>query len=123
MEKGNDIRRPLNLPERKHRRFSISYPVVVKFPLGSAVSALEAVSNNISLSGVLLEAESSIPQNSDVTFTMTVRQHHIVGPIQLVGEGTVVRVEPHRSGSGFAIAVKCSRPLSKLDEYLPPSAN
>ena len=123
MGNGNDIRRPPYLPERKHRRFSLSYPVQVKFPLGSAVSTLQAVSNNISLSGVLLEAESSIPQHSDVSFTMTVRQHHIVGPIQLAGEGKVVRVESHRSGSGFAIAVKCSRPLSKLDEYLPPSAN
>jgi hypothetical protein len=72
---------------------------------------------------VLLETDSSIPQHCDVSFIITVRQHHIVGPIQLVGEGEVVRVEPHLSGAGFAIAVKCKRPISQLEDYLPASAS
>jgi PilZ domain len=123
MGKPNDIRRPPYQQERKHRRFSIRYPVQVKFPLGNAVSGLQAVSNNVSIGGVLLETDSSIPQHCDVSFIITVRQHHIVGPIQLVGEGEVVRVEPHLSGAGFSIAVKCKRPISQLEDYLPASAS
>ena len=123
MGKPNDIGRPPYQPERKHRRFSIRYPVQVKFPLGNAISGLQAVSNNVSLGGVLLEADSPIPQHCDVSFIMTVREHHVVGPIQLVGEGEVVRVERHLSGAGFAIAVRCKSPISQLEDYLPASAS
>lgn len=122
MGRPNDIGRPYQ-PERKHRRFSIRYPVQVRFPLGNAISGLQAVSNNVSLGGVLLEADSPIPQHCDVSFIMTVREHHDVGPIQLVGEGEVVRVERHLSGAGFAIAVRCKRPISQLKDYLPASAS
>ena len=109
--------------ERRYRRFSVRYPVNVKFDLGNSVSELRAISNNISLGGVLLEADSAIPPHSDVSFTMTVRGHHIIGPTQIVGEGEVVRVEPHSSGSGFAIAVACKRPIAELQGYLPASAS
>ena len=122
MGKPNDIGRPYQ-PERMHRRFSIRYPVQVNFPLGNALSGLQAVSKNVSIGGVLLEADSPIPQHCDVSFIITVRQHHIVGPIQLVGEGEVVRVEPHLSGAGFAIAVRCKHPISQLEDYLPASTN
>jgi hypothetical protein len=123
MGKPNDIGRPPNRPERKHRRFSVRYPVQVNFPLGNALSGFQAVSNNVSIGGVLLEADVSIPQHCDVSFIMTVPEHHVVGPIQLVGEGEVVRVESHRPGAGFAIAVRCKRPISQLDDYLPASAS
>jgi c-di-GMP-binding flagellar brake protein YcgR len=109
--------------ERRYRRFSVRYPVNVKFDLGNSVSELRAISNNISLGGVLLEADSAIPPHSDVSFTMTVRGHHIIGPTQIVGEGEVVRVEPHSSGAGFAIAVACKRPIAELQGYLPASAS
>jgi hypothetical protein len=108
--------------ERRYRRFSVRYPVNVKFDLGNSVSELRAISNNISLGGVLLEADSAIPPHSDVSFTMTVNGHHIIGPTQIVGEGEVVRVEPHSSGAGFAIAVACKRPISELQGYLPAPA-
>ena len=112
-------RSPHARERRKHRRFSLRYPVHVKF--GLANSELEAVSNNLSLGGVLLEADSPIPQHCDVSFTMTVKKHPIVGPTQVVGEGEVVRVEALQSGAGFAIAVKCKRPISQLARYLPVS--
>lgn len=38
----------------------------------------------------------------------TRREHDIVGPIQVVGEGEVVRVEAHLSAARFAVAVRCS---------------
>ena len=122
MGKLNDVTHPAFQPQRRHRRFSVRYPVLVESPPGNALSGLRAVSNNVSIGGVLLEADVSIPQHCDVSFIMTVREHHVVGPIQLVGEGEVVRVEPHRSGAGFAIAVRCKRPISQLDDYLPASA-
>jgi len=122
MGKMNLISRsPHALKRRKYRRFSLRYPVHVKFGLANSVSELEAVSNNLSLGGVLLQADSPIPRHCDVVFTMTVRKHPIVGPTQIVGEGEVVRVEALQSGPGFAIAVKCKRPISQLARYLPSS--
>jgi hypothetical protein len=109
--------------KRRYRRFSLRYPVNVKFDLGNSVSELRAISDNISLGGVLLQADSAIPQHCDVSFIVTVRDHHIIGPTQIVGEGEVVRVEPHSSGAGFAIAVACRHPISELRGYLPASAN
>ena len=123
MGKPNDIRRPPYQPKRKHRRFSVRYPVQVKFPLANAISELQAISNNISLGGILLEADTPIPQHCDVIFTLAVPEHHIVGAVQLAGEGEVVRVESHHSGTGYAIAVKCRRPLSRLEDFIPTSAN
>jgi PilZ domain-containing protein len=119
MGKLNDSSQPPHaLKRRKHRRFSLRYPVHVKFGLANSVSELEAVSNNLSLGGVLLEADSPIPQYCDVSFIMTVKEHPIVGSTQVVGEGKVLRIEPHPSGAGFAIAVKCKRPISQLAGFL-----
>ena len=109
--------------ERRYRRFSLRYPVNVKFDLGESVSELRAISRNISLGGVLLEADSAIPQHCDVSFIMTVNGHHIIGSTQIAGKGEVVRVEQHPSGAGFAIAVKCKGPISELQDYLPASAS
>ncbi len=119
MGKLKDTDRPPHPRERKHRRFDLRYPVDVRFALGNSISEIRAVSNNISVGGVLLEAEAKIPQHCDVSFTMTVLGHHIIGPTQITGEGHVVRIEPHRSGAGFAIAVRCKHPLSKLEEFVP----
>jgi hypothetical protein len=122
MAERSHIGRRSHPQKRRYRRFSLRYPVNVKFDLGNSVSELRAVSNNISLGGVLLETDSAIPQHCDVRFIVTVRGHHIIGPTQIVGEGEVVRVEPHSSGAGFAIAVQCKRPISELQGYLPASA-
>jgi c-di-GMP-binding flagellar brake protein YcgR len=108
--------------KRRYRRFSLRYPVKVKFGRGKTVSELRTISNNISLGGILLEADSAIPAHSDVSFTMMVRGHPIIGLTQIVGKGQVVRVEPDSSGGGFAIAVQCKRPIAELKSYLPTSA-
>jgi hypothetical protein len=123
MGKPKDVNRPTASPQRRHRRFSVRYPVLVKFPAGDTLSGIHAVSNNVSLGGVLLETDAPLPQHCDVSFVMTVPEHRVVGPIQIAGEGEVVRVEPHRSGSGFAIAVRCKHPIAKLEDYLPASAS
>jgi hypothetical protein len=122
MAELNHLGRQSHPQERRYRRFSLRYPVNVKFDFGNSVSELRAISDNISIGGVLLEADSAIPQHCDVRFIITIRGHHIIGPTQIVGEGVVVRVEPHRSGAGFAIAVRCKRPLSTLEACFPASA-
>jgi len=123
MERNSDPMQPSYFHERKHRRFSLRYPVQVMFDVAGSVSELQAISNNVSLGGILLETVTPIPQHCDVSFTIAVPEHRIVGALQLAGEGEVVRVESHQSGTGFAIAVKCRRPLSKLEEYLSKSSN
>ena len=107
-------------PERKYRRFSLRYPVLVKFASQDSTEELQAVSENVSIGGMLLIAPSSIPQFSSVTFTLTVQDEHVIRPIQLVGEGRVVRVESSTEGKDFAIAVECVHPITEL-EYLAAS--
>jgi c-di-GMP-binding flagellar brake protein YcgR len=94
--------------KRQYRRFTVHYPVNVKFDLGTSVSELRAFSNNISLGGVLLQSDSAIPQHCDVSFVLTVREHQIVGPIQIVGEGEVVRVERTRPEQDLRAGVRAS---------------
>jgi hypothetical protein len=106
MDKLNDIARPPHPHERKYRRFSLCYPVHVKFHFGDSVSELQAVSKNVSIGGFLLEAASPIPQHCPVSFIMRLHGGPVIRPIQVVGEGEVIRVEPQGPGARFAIAVK-----------------
>lgn len=123
MVSSNGDERRSTTKKRRHRRFDLRYPVRVEFQVGTSASELRAVSSNLSLDGILLEADSSIPEHCDVRFTMTVRGHHIIGDTQIVGEGEVVRVESRHSSEGFAIAVRCKRPISELQDYFPRLAN
>ena len=108
--------------ERRYRRFDLRYPVRVRFPSGDSVAELETVSKNVSVGGLLLETASMIPRRVPVSFIMTIEGGRIVRPIQLLGEGEVVRVEPRGSAGGFAVAVACTRPIAHMQEYLPASA-
>lgn len=107
-------------PERRHRRFSLRYPVYVKFHSGASPAELQAFSKNVSIGGLLLESPAAIPQDCLVTFILRVDGQHTSRPIQLGGEGKVVRVENSSSDGKFAIAVECYRPISEL-EYLAAS--
>ena len=108
--------------QRRFRRFNLRYPVQVKFHAGSSVTELEAVSNNVSIGGLLLETARHIPPHSLVSFVMTVEGGPVVRPIQLAGEGEVVRVEPSRSAAGFAVAVECKRPVTQIKDGHPATA-
>ncbi len=124
MGKINDIVRLPDRPEqRKHRRFSVSYPVHVKFHLEDSASELQAVTKDVSIGGLLLETASLIPQHCPVDFIMTLHGGPVTRPIQVIGEREVVRVEPHGPGAGFAIAVKCKRPISQMQHALPELAS
>jgi hypothetical protein len=111
------------MQERRYRRFSLSYPVAVKVDLGTASAEIHAVSENLSLGGILVHADSALPHHCHVNFTLTVQDHHIIGPTRIVGEGEVIRVQPHRSGTGFAIAVRCEHPLAAMGGLLSSGAN
>jgi hypothetical protein len=106
-------------PERRYRRFPLQLPVSLKFTSGTDIQELPAISKNVSVGGMLLEATSAIPQDSSISFTLTVNKQSALRPIRLVGHGKVVRVESPETGK-FTIAVECSRPISEL-EYLAAS--
>jgi PilZ domain len=121
MRKRNGLAQAPCRSKRKYRRFPLRYPVDVKFHIGDSVSEVGAVSKNVSIGGLLLETASPIPQECPVKFIMTIHGGPVIRPIQLVGEGIVLRVESYGSGAGFGIAVKCDRPMSQLAHYLPAS--
>lgn len=116
MEKTGE---PTNPRERKYRRFNLRYPVHVKFETSSTVLELDTVSRNVSLGGMLLESPAAIPQRSPVSFVMTLQAERMLHPVELQGEGEVVRVESGRGGSGYSVAVECSRPIAQIERYLP----
>ena len=77
----------------------------------------EAVSRNISICGVLLQASSLIRRHIPVSFTVTVNHNQLGRRIQFVGEGRVERVDPKTGEDVFAIAVECQRPITQVDAY------
>lgn len=123
MVKSDDLARPPSLKQRKYKRFPLRYPVLVRFSIGEAASRLQATSENVSIGGLLVEAPFPIPRHSPVTFILTVQGGTAIHPIGLVGEGKVVRVEPHGAGSEFAIAVECDRPISQMGVHLVALGN
>jgi hypothetical protein len=105
-------------PERKHRRFLASYPVQLKFHLEDAVFELQTITTNVSVGGLLLKTASPVPQHCFADFVMTLHGGPLVRPIRVVGEGQVVRVQPHRPGPGFDVAIKCKRVIElNLSEF------
>ena len=109
-----DITGPPYSRERKYRCYNLECPVHVAFPVGNSLFQLDAVSKNVSVGGLLLEAPSQIATDCPVSFTMTISGGRIIRPIQLPGEGRVVRVQPGEPGARYAIAVEFSRPLMQI---------
>jgi hypothetical protein len=111
--------------ERRHRRYNLSYPVRLVLRSGDILSDIEAMSRNVSIGGLLLETTSMIPYGSEVAFVITVKGNPVVRPIDLVGEGNVVRVEA-TSESAIRIAVQCKNAIAHIEDYFsqhPESAN
>ena len=107
--------------KRKYRRFNLRYPAHVKVS-SELVSEVDTVSRNVSVGGLLLEAPLPIPEFSSVSFVLILRSRQFDLPIELAGEGEVVRVEPIGPEAGFGIAVKCTSPMRKLESFLSPTA-
>ncbi len=104
--------------ERKHRRFDLQFPVLLSFPTRGAVREIAGISRNISIGGLLLRVDDPVPVRTRVSLTMAVEDPRLRHPIRLLGKGKVVRVERLESGTGFAVAIECKRPLTEV-ENLP----
>ena len=104
--------------ERKYRRFDLSFAVQLTFYSGGIRSDIEAMSRNVSICGLLLETRSTVPQGSEVSFTMTIPTRSASSPIELVGKGNVIRVE-EVPGTAIRIAVECMNPITQLENYFP----
>ena len=100
-------------PERKHRRFLASYPVELKVYSEGTASDLQAITQNVSVGGLLLVTASPVPNHCPVDFVMTLHGGQLIRPIRVVGQGEVVRVEPLGPGAGFAVAIKCKREIER----------
>jgi len=118
MEKLDDDAVLSPLAERKHRRFDLQHPARLTLRSNDSIVELDAVSRNIGMGGVLLETSSMIPRNTLVSFVITVLTAKMVRPIQLVGEGKVVRVDAKAAEEVFTIAVYCERPIIRTDDPL-----
>jgi PilZ domain len=105
--------------ERRYRRFKVRYPVRLRFRSAEQISELNAVSRNVSIAGLLLETKAAIPEHSSVSFVMTLQGERFVRPVELIGEGAVVRLERSGARAGFAIAVECKNPITQVELCLP----
>lgn len=103
--------------ERRYRRFDLQYPVHLSFPSSGTVRELDAISRNVSIGGLLLRANDSLPLHTQVSLSMEVQGPRMRRPVRLVGEGEIVRVERLES-AGFAIAIECKRPIAEIENHL-----
>jgi hypothetical protein len=104
--------------ERKYRRFDLQFPVHLSFPASGTVRELDTVSRNVSIGGLLLKANDSLPPHTQVSLIIEVKAPQLRRPVRLVGEGQVVRVEQLEPGAGFAIAIECKRPIAEIENHL-----
>jgi PilZ domain len=105
----NSIKRPRDSQisrKRRFLRFRLQYPVHLKIESPTTVYELDSISRDVSIGGVLLETAFVIPHHSRVSFTIKITEGKLVRPIELEGEGEVVRVES-RPDKKFRIAVAC----------------
>jgi PilZ domain-containing protein len=96
---------------RKHRRFDFPCRARLEFRSAGSDSHVDGITKNVSVGGLLMESPSRIPEHSAVTFTIAAEGGLLTYPIEFVGEGKVVRVEPAALGDGYAIALECVRPI------------
>lgn len=104
--------------ERRYRRFKLRYPVHVWFHSGETVLEVDTVSRNVSTGGLLLDSPVAMPQQSTVSFMITVTGRTL-RPLKLAGEGSVTRVEQRTGEMGFGVAIACTAPISRIESYLP----
>lgn len=104
--------------ERRYRRFNLQFPVRLSFPARGTVREFETISKNVSISGMLLRSNDSLPPRTRVSLTMDVQDPRLRRPVRLLSEGEVVRVERLKSGAGFSVAIECKRPLTEIENHL-----
>ena len=98
---------------QRTERHSTRYPLHLLVSVKLADHEICARSENISLRGILLSSESSIPPGSAVALQVGIGQ--IPTPLFLTACGRVVRVQPRALGD-FAIAIECDRPFEIMKQ-------
>jgi hypothetical protein len=81
------------------------------------MSEVDAVSRNVSIGGLLLDCPMQIPRETAVNFIISLRARTL-RPVELVGEGKVVRVERGAAQAEFAVALECKNPITQIEAYL-----
>jgi hypothetical protein len=104
--------------ERKYRRFELQFPVRLSYAEMGKARRLETTSQNVSIGGLLLKASDRVEAHTQVKLTLEVRSPLSGRSVRLNGEGEVIRVEAMGPGAGYAIAVECKRPISRMGEHL-----
>jgi hypothetical protein len=72
---------------------------------------VEGVSKNVSVGGLLVRSTLMIPQNTPISFILSVHGEQAVRPVHLMGEGDIVRAESEESHATFVLTVKCKAPI------------
>ena|SRR5579871_1612828 len=105
-----------NFRERQYRRFALQLSVSLSFATGASTRKLDAVSENVSVGGLLLRATDQIPLQTQVSLVLNVITPSTKRLVQLKGEGEVIRIEPLGPAQGFALAVKCKQPICEMED-------
>ena len=122
MQSGAEVKPSMSPYQRRYRRFKLRYPVRITFRTAEGISAVDTVSKNISVGGLALDCPVSIPEHSPVSFVISLLGRTL-RPIELAGEGEVVRVERLKPATDFCVAVSCRTPITQIEPYLPDAAN
>ena len=101
----------MNSPQRTERR-TLRYPLHLPVSVKLANTEIHALSENISLSGILLSSDSVIPEGSAVELAVGVA-HLPDNGMLLTARGRVLRSQPKASGN-FAVAIECDRPFELM---------
>ena len=121
MSEPTGVARAPSLPERRYRRFRLRYSVHLLSCSGELISEVDAVSRDVSIGGLLVESPVPIPRGTPVNFIITLRARTL-RPVDLVGEGSVVRVVDNGAQHRFAVALECKKPITQIEAYLPTYA-
>lgn len=108
---------------RNYRRYELEFPVRLRLKLGAGGSEIETVSKNVSIGGLLVRSAQPLPENTSVTFILSVHGKQSLRPVHLLGEGRIVRVEAGDVEGTFAIAVQCDALVTQLEQYFPMQYN
>jgi len=77
---------------------------------------IEGVSKNISIGGLLVRTAFAIPEQTSVSFVISLHGRDAVRPVHLMGEGEVVRLVEY--AGVYLMAVRCNEPIGHLEEFL-----
>jgi hypothetical protein len=103
--------------ERRYRRFKLKFPVHLLVQYDQGIVELDAISRDVSIGGLLLDCPLLIPPHSPVNFVINLRSRSLRA-LELLGDGTVVRVETRTFDGNVAVAVECNSPIAQIESYL-----